>query len=607
MEHPAPIDKEVISKEKITEVSEKLSVQKHELVKLEEKISEHRMLLANGEANLNVLKDKISDLQREIAELEGEIKISRAKLPESWQGAKDIELNLLLNEEKERLQKELGLLEEGEKAKEELNQKSQEFQNRRQSLLQSLSGIEAQLWLMENQRGILETKYHELLQEAQLKREAFILLSGGKRGEEVQSLFALLKATQRELRELQQRKDGISKDIDGLIASLVDREKVFNGKEQRLKELENEERTYSGLKEEVTAKIDRITGGEKAMVVKARVESQLKAIVDKHNEYKDELSRAKEKAEEKSRAFHALTQEIITLQKDLEKYQITLQEKLAENQFISIGHLEDSLLSEDEREELAKVIKKFFDDKLLAQENRNGLRNKLGNRHITEEQWTRFLEEKSEVEKEEKEAREACIKLELCLEDLKGKHGRWKQLNEDIQGLTRLLDQLTLLDKLFKGNTFVEFIAEEQLIHVAIDASRRLGELTGYRYALEVDSDGGFIIRDDANGGLKRPVTTLSGGETFLTSLALALALSSQIQLKGKYPLEFFFLDEGFGTLDSHLLETVMNSLERLQMEKMTIGIISHVPELKARIPRSLIVEPAEKGGRGSRLRLEIT
>lgn len=143
-------------------------------------------------------------------------------------------------------------------------------------------------------------------------------------------------------------------------------------------------------------------------------------------------------------------------------------------------------------------------------------------------------------------------------------------------------------------------------MQVSRAASERLGQLTRQRYALEVDSGGGFVIRDDANGGVRRPVTTLSGGETFLTSLALALALSAQIQLKGIYPLQFFFfLDEGFGTLDQDLLETVITALEKLHMDKLTVGVISHVPELKARLPRKLIVHPAEPSGSGSRIVME--
>lgn len=105
------------------------------------------------------------------------------------------------------------------------------------------------------------------------------------------------------------------------------------------------------------------------------------------------------------------------------------------------------------------------------------------------------------------------------------------------------------------------------------------------------------MIRDDGNGG--RPPSGLDSvrGETFLTSLSLALALSAQIQLRGQYPLQFFFLDEGFGTLDPDLLDTVITSLEKLHNDQLSVGIISHVPELRARLPRKLIVVPAEQGG----------
>ncbi|MBW7455212.1 hypothetical protein K0U00_14395, partial [Paenibacillus sepulcri] len=93
--------------------------------------------------------------------------------------------------------------------------------------------------------------------------------------------------------------------------------------------------------------------------------------------------------------------------------------------------------------------------------------------------------------------------------------------------------------------------------------------------------------------------------ETFLASLALALALSSQIQLRGKYPLQFFFLDEGFGTLDPELLDTVITALEKLHNETLSVGVISHVPELRARLPRRLIVTAADSSGRGSSVELE--
>ena len=106
---------------------------------------------------------------------------------------------------------------------------------------------------------------------------------------------------------------------------------------------------------------------------------------------------------------------------------------------------------------------------------------------------------------------------------------------------------------------------------------------------------------------MTRPCDTLSGGETFITSLCLALALSSTLQLNGTTPLELFFLDEGFGSLDDELLDVVMDSLERLQTRKRSIGIISHVESIQCRVPRKLIVTPADTEKNGSKVRLEFS
>ena len=113
-----------------------------------------------------------------------------------------------------------------------------------------------------------------------------------------------------------------------------------------------------------------------------------------------------------------------------------------------------------------------------------------------------------------------------------------------------------------------------------------------------------MLFRSNFNGGALRGVYTLSGGETFLVSLSLALALSAEICARSMRPVEFFFLDEGFGTLDERLVDTVMDSLEKLKNEHFAIGIISHVEELKHRIARKLSVEKATEK-RGSRITAE--
>lgn len=161
------------------------------------------------------------------------------------------------------------------------------------------------------------------------------------------------------------------------------------------------------------------------------------------------------------------------------------------------------------------------------------------------------------------------------------------------------------INDLVSAKKFVEFVATRQLRYIAMEASKRLMEITNNRYRLELNDVGEFVICDNYNGGVRRDCNTLSGGETFLTSLSLALALSSQIQLKGSSNMEFFFLDEGFGTLDANLLDTVMSSLEELQSEDLAVGIISHVEELKHRVPIKLMVTPAEAGVHGSKVKVE--
>ncbi len=148
------------------------------------------------------------------------------------------------------------------------------------------------------------------------------------------------------------------------------------------------------------------------------------------------------------------------------------------------------------------------------------------------------------------------------------------------------------LKEMTRNNKFLEYIATEYLIDISSLASSTLLNLTDGRYYL-VYTNNNFQVSDNYDGGNLRGVNTLSGGETFLVSLSLALALSQTICAKSFKTIEFFFLDEGFGTLDSNLLDVVMNALEKLKSSRFTIGVISHVEELKHRIESKIIVKKA--------------
>jgi exonuclease SbcC len=115
-----------------------------------------------------------------------------------------------------------------------------------------------------------------------------------------------------------------------------------------------------------------------------------------------------------------------------------------------------------------------------------------------------------------------------------------------------------------------------------------LRRLSNDQYSLALDDNGEFVVVDHANADERRGVRTLSGGETFQASLALALALSDELAdaAAGRAArLESIFLDEGFGTLDAETLETVAATIENLGAVDRMVGIVTHVPELAARMP----------------------
>jgi exonuclease SbcC len=115
-----------------------------------------------------------------------------------------------------------------------------------------------------------------------------------------------------------------------------------------------------------------------------------------------------------------------------------------------------------------------------------------------------------------------------------------------------------------------------------------LASLSNGAYSLALDDDNEFVVVDHANADETRSVRTLSGGETFQASLALALALSDQLTTlaaDGAPQLEAMFLDEGFGALDPESLDVVAATIETLGSSGRMIGIVTHVRELAERVP----------------------
>lgn len=156
-----------------------------------------------------------------------------------------------------------------------------------------------------------------------------------------------------------------------------------------------------------------------------------------------------------------------------------------------------------------------------------------------------------------------------------------------------------------RNMTLRAYVLASRLAEVAESASRRLREMSGGRYTFEytgladsrrVRAGLGLVVVDDYSG-LARSTKTLSGGETFLASLALALGLADVVTAEaGGVQLDTLFIDEGFGSLDADTLEQVMTTLDELRAGGRVVGVVSHVEEMRMRIPSRLHVVKRREG-----------
>lgn len=230
------------------------------------------------------------------------------------------------------------------------------------------------------------------------------------------------------------------------------------------------------------------------------------------------------------------------------------------------------------------------------------LSDKLGNATYDEEEFTKRKQNLDDLQEKVGEFNINYNNLLKDYQNLSHKFEKRCTIEKELSVFSKNRKVVSELFDAVKNKRFLEYIAEEYLAEIALDAKSILLELTGGRFGLVYQGD--FFVEDFIypDGG-KRRVDAVSGGELFLVSLSLALALSKCIYAKSSRPMEFFFLDEGFGSLDKELIEVVVDCLYKLKNSSFSIGIISHVEALKERLPVRISVTGA-KDGCGSKVNI---
>lgn len=567
--------------EKIKKLEDEYSKEKRDYDELALKNREINSFESIKRKTLNELENKLGDYNSSSLEKEIEIKQKELKILEEkvsyWEDDKNktIEEIYKIKDLKYDVEKEEVKIKENlnldKKLSIELNEKIDNLNNKYDNLNLEYLGLKSKVKVNDLAAKVKEIGENE------------------KKVEKLNKEMSILNKEKEDIDKEYKEKESLFNEIDKKLSNLVQH------RDTKYKELKN--------KEEELNKIAK--GISPAKLLQSTIDN-IDRITNNEKELHEELTNKKHSFDENSKLKSSKDGVLSQAKKQLESKTQTLTTLLIDNKFDSVNSVEKAILPKEEKDKYKGEIEYFDEETKYLIVKISDLNKKLNGRSIKPEEFDNIHISINSLKNEIAALRKDIGSKENELKNIEKSLLSIKELTKDIKNVEHELSLLDEINKLIMGNKFVEYVATNQLKYIALEASKRLGVITRGRYALEIDENLNFIMRDNMNGGQRRSVDSLSGGETFLTSLSLALALSSQIQLKGSSPLEFFFLDEGFGSLDTELLEVVMESLENLHNDQLSIGIISHVEELKNRVPVKLLVSPCDVG-KGSRVKIEYS
>lgn len=264
--------------------------------------------------------------------------------------------------------------------------------------------------------------------------------------------------------------------------------------------------------------------------------------------------------------------------------------EIARASFDGEAAVREALLDDATANRLKVLVYRYVQDSHAAQERANALKAELGEERVSDDQLAAVEKLATDITTEVETALGREKRLEEQIGRMKQRLERSKELRKQLEIEEAAQRDYDLLAGDLRSDKLQAYVLQEVFTELVQGASARLMLLTGERYSLQFENDEIRVVDHD-NADETRISDTLSGGETFLTSLALALELSDQVQRAvGAVNLDSLFIDEGFGTLDPDTLALVSETLQGLRVGGRMVGIITHIPELRDEFAQQVIV-----------------
>ena len=519
---------------------------------------------------------------------------------------------------------QLPLLQQANKNAKSLEQDLSEALGKQDSLSKTVLGLDKQLELLTDkgkQARIIFEEAKATYEQAVIQDQAAVLrehLHQGDRCPVCEQQISVLPASQKsQVAILKQQQEDLEKQLKDLQEQYAEVKANFSAHKQRLLEqqqqlevlrskieeakhiLEQRLQEFSGFGQDVksialalqetkrsllaalAASIMAQTGGVDVSQMQQQLQQEKRDITEK-------LKSAETDFRQLERTTDKIQTELTSLKSQLEQslqeqtqLQSSLDISLAKAGFASVQGVKQAALSSDEIKRLELRLNSYASQKESFERREVELQAKLSGRGLDTEQFLKVQQDLKQTQLHLDEVKDSLGRTKQQLNDMEIMLERSLQLRKESEALSKVFDTFDQLSKDLRGNNFQDYLLNQMQVKLASRASHLILEVTDQRYDLRlVDSEYQVF---DAWTQETRSVKTLSGGETFIASLALALALSDL--LAGSKALGALFLDEGFGTLDAETLEQVADVLETLSHQGRMVGVITHVQALSERLP----------------------
>ncbi len=463
-----------------------------------------------------------------------------------------------------------------------------------------------------------ETKGNQLSKKNTEKEKIthFILTLEEELGEKkeipLEALINQLAKTKKELAHMLTQAEQVEKEKKNLEAvkqeEIAIKQKLENLEVTLLERIQEYQKADGALKEKESSIPEEYRSYDVLLQAQNQATDQLNQLNVSFEQAKKSFDAAENKKTAEKTSFNNAERALEEANKKYTDERIVFKERLQQSGFETYQAYEASKRDTVFIEELEKEINDFTGNLLAVEEH--FIRTSKAAEGMQKEDVPNLEKILNQVEREKEEGLKSLHSLE---EKINNQQEILKEINILDQGMKAKEEEYAVLGDLAKvsngdnmhGLTFQRFVLGALLDDITIAATERLKLMSKGRYHLRRTLD---RVRKNAAGGLElevfdtytgiqRPVTTLSGGETFLASLSLALGLADVVQsYAGGISLDTIFVDEGFGTLDPESLDFAIKALIDLQKDGRLVGVISHVPELKERIDARLEVKSSEKG-----------